>query len=445
MMNEKNQNYRSWGITAFIVIAAALILSYVLNHFPEVKKAASSFADILMPFVYGLVMTFLMSPMYNRIVRAFGRKRKSGAEKGDGTVSDKLARFAATAFCILFILCFLTMLVAMLLPQLIQGTTELVNSMPENVTSFSSFLDAVFHENEETKSFILKAYEQVAEHVNNWVMNQFLPNINKYFVSLTTGVMRVLGILKNFFIGIIIMAYGLNMKEVLGAGCKRILFSLLPINGANAVVEECRFIKHTFSVFIVGKLIDSLLIGIICYICMRFMKMPYSLVISVFVGITNVIPFFGPFIGAVPSAFIILLTEPIMVIPFVIFILVLQQFDGNILGPKILGSATGLSSFWVLFAILFFGGLWGIVGMIIGIPTFAVIARLVNRFVVSRLIRKDCRTELEDYDCLLKVEQQEGMAPLYVYYSRDEEPGNRRGYHKKDDKKDNKKDDRKDD
>ena len=416
MFKEKNRSYISWGLTALAVVTAALLLSYILNSFAEVKALLISVLNILMPFIVGLVMTFLMAPLYNRLVAGLSRMFRGSKPERKGDVAEKIARFLATAICVFLILVVLTALTAMLIPQLISGVTDMINSMPQNSTSFQSFVHALFHEKyPDYEQLILRAYEQVSARIYEWANREFMPNINKYVLSLTSGVLKILASLKNFFLGLIIMAYGLNMKETLGTQLKRMLYGLFPVNGANCLIEECRFVKKTFSDFIVGKIIDSLIIGIICYICMNFMKFPYPLLISVFVGVTNIIPFFGPFIGAIPSALIILMTDPFAVIPFLIFILVLQQFDGNILGPKILGSATGVSSFWVLFSILFFGGLWGIVGMIIGIPTFAVIARLLERFISNRLEKRGCRTELEAYDCLSHVEVGPDGKPVYYY------------------------------
>ena len=193
------------------------------------------------------------------------------------------------------------------------------------------------------------------------------------------------------------MVYFLNIKDTLSAQSKKIVYSVLKLKDANRLVSEVRFAHGIFGGFITGKLLDSLIIGIMCFFAMQFMGMPYVLLISVIIGVTNVIPFFGPFIGAVPSAFLILMISPMKCLYFLIFILVLQQFDGNILGPKILGDSTGLPSFWVLFSILLFGGLLGFVGMIIGVPAFAVIYRLVSAYVSNNLKKKDLSPRTEDY------------------------------------------------
>ena len=211
-----------------------------------------------------------------------------------------------------------------------------------------------------------------------------------------------------WLIGLMVMVYLLNMKEILAAQVKKICYSILEVKKANRLLEETRYIRKVFSQFIVGKIIDSLIIGIINYVFMLIIHMPYALLISVVVGVTNVIPFFGPFIGAIPSAFILLLVSPISCLEFLIWILILQQVDGNIIGPKILGQTTGLASFWVLFSILLFGGLFGIVGMVIGVPTWAVIYRLTKERVNIKLGKKKLSVDSKDYWGLQGIDEENG-------------------------------------
>ena len=237
------------------------------------------------------------------------------------------------------------------------------------------------------------------------------PNLDKILGilgNLSLGVISLLVWLKNLLIGVIVMIYLLNIKDQFVALAKKITYGLFSVEWANRIVREARFIHKVFGGFIIGKIVDSLIIGIMCFVCLSFMKMPYTLLVSVIVGVTNVIPFFGPFIGAIPSAFLILLVSPIQCLYFLIFILLLQQFDGNILGPKILGDSTGVSSFWVLFSILLFGGLFGFVGMIIGVPTFAVIYRLTGDFINSKLKKRKLSVRTEDYQELDYVEETDG-------------------------------------
>jgi len=219
------------------------------------------------------------------------------------------------------------------------------------------------------------------------------------------GVKGLITLVKNLFIGIIVMIYLLNIKDTLCAQAKKITYGLFSVRMANAIVDKARFVHKVFGGFIIGKLVDSLIIGIITFVLLSIVKMPYTLLISVIVGVTNVIPFFGPFIGAIPSSILLLLVSPKKCVVFLILILIIQQFDGNILGPKILGESTGVSSFWVLFSILLFGGVLGPIGMIIGVPTFAVLYRLVAEFIEKRLTWKHLSTSTADYGELDYVDE----------------------------------------
>lgn len=413
---EIHRKYTSWGLTALFVVTASLLIYVLLSNLKGIGRVISSITAVLMPVIYGFVMAFLMAPAYNfaveRIVFFADRQAKKKNLSGPALEKQKkraasLSRLVATLFSVVVILSIVTALTAMLLPQIISGITELSYSLPAGDTSVTALIKELFHgENEGAESVVLALYDQTYEMVQNWISVNFLPNINKYISQMTTGVVKILIFLKNFFIGLIVMAYGLNMKERLAAQCKKAIYALFPLSAANGIVSEARYVKTVFSNFIIGKLIDSCIIALICYVCMSIMKMPYSLLISVFVGVTNVIPFFGPFIGAIPSAFILLIFSPGHTLQFLIFILILQQFDGNILGPRILGSTTGVSSFWVLFSILFFGGIWGIVGMVVGIPTFAVLSRLFQRFLIYLLKKRNLSTQNEDYSGLLKIEKE---------------------------------------
>ena len=220
-----------------------------------------------------------------------------------------------------------------------------------------------------------------------------------------TGVVNIVNLVKNTLIGIIVMLYLLNIKDTLTAQSKKIIYSLFPLPAANEIIEKWRYIHKVFGGFIIGKLVDSLIIGILTFVWLSIIKMPYTVLISVIVGVTNIIPFFGPFIGAIPSALLVLLVSPKKCLWFLLSILVIQQLDGNIIGPKILGNSTGISSFWVLFSILFFGGVLGPVGMIIGVPTFAVIYRLTAEWVNKRLKKKELSTITDDYGVLDHIDE----------------------------------------
>ena len=192
-------------------------------------------------------------------------------------------------------------------------------------------------------------------------------------------------------------------KEGFTAKAKMLTYAVFNTSHANFIIHSMRFTNKTFIGFFTGKILDSAIIGVLCYIGMSFLNMPYTLLISVIIGVTNVIPFFGPYLGAIPSIFLILLVDPMQAIYFAIFILILQQFDGNILGPKILGESTGLSSFLVIVAILIGGGIFGIPGMIIGVPVFAVLYAALEKLVHISLVYKKVPDQEQQYtniDCL---------------------------------------------
>lgn len=266
-------------------------------------------------------------------------------------------------------------------------------------------MEQILADNPQIGIYLQDYMNQGMEWLRQWFSQVLAPNLNTIIGSLSSGMFSFFNWVKNILIGLIVMVYLLNMKDSLVTIAKKIVYGTAPLVWANRIIEEVRYIHKVFGGFIIGKLVDSLIIGILCFLCMSLMKMPYVLLISVIVGVTNVIPFFGPFIGAIPSAVLVLLVNPIQCIYFLIFILLLQQFDGNILGPKILGESTGISSFWVLFSILLFGGLFGFVGMIIGVPTFAVIYRLLSDGVKASLRKKNLPEDTAAYEGVAYIDE----------------------------------------
>ena len=254
-------------------------------------------------------------------------------------------------------------------------------------------------------TFINENFSKLGKFVNSWIDNIVFEDM---LTMISNSIFSVLKVLYNLIIGYIISIYVLFDKEKFKAQIKKLLYTFFDNETINIILENVRYTDRVFGGFFTGKLIDSLIIGILCFIAMLILDMPYALVVAMIVGITNIIPYFGPFIGAVPSAFLIFLVSPGKSIVFLIFILILQQFDGNILGPKILGSKTGLSSFWVLFSLIIFGGLFGMVGMIIGVPIFSILYSFVNGLVKKRLKDKNLPIDSKDYNNLLYVDEKTG-------------------------------------
>lgn len=395
MKNPRFKNYMYWGTTALAVIALSVAFGFFLSRFELVSGALGKIASILMPIIYGAVLAYLMLPIYNK-TRSYTNQKLGKAVK-DPSIADRIAKGIATLVSLIVLVVIVAGLFRMIIPEIYKSILRLQESIGEYINNLTMWMNKLFEDNQDFEQFVMPYYEQGVAEFQKWLTEKLVPNMSMIIGQLSTGLLSVVTVVKNILIGVIVMVYFLNIKDTLSAQSKKIVYSILKLKDANRLVSEVRFAHGIFGGFITGKLLDSLIIGIMCFFAMQFMGMPYVLLISVIIGVTNVIPFFGPFIGAVPSAFLILMISPMKCLYFLIFILVLQQFDGNILGPKILGDSTGLPSFWVLFSILLFGGLLGFVGMIIGVPAFAVIYRLVSVYVSNNLKKKNLSPRTEDY------------------------------------------------
>ena len=246
---------------------------------------------------------------------------------------------------------------------------------------------------------------QYSPKLLDYFNTNILPNINSLVKTLSLSVLGILKALWNFIIGFIISIYVLGSKEKFAGQAKKIVYALFDRKAGNEVISNFRFIHDTFIGFIGGKIVDSIIIGIICFVCTNIIGTPYAILVSVIIGVTNVIPFFGPWIGGAPSALLVLMVDPLQALYFIILILIIQQFDGNILGPKILGDSTGLSGFWVIFSITIFGGLFGVLGMVVGVPIFAVFYAGVKSVINNMLRRKELPTDLKPYMTVGQIDE----------------------------------------
>ena len=405
MKNDKYRTYIYWGVTALAVLLLLVAAVFVVIRWSLVAALGAKIAHILAPVIYGAVFAYLLNPVYNRVQAAVMKLTKDiiPDEKG----RKRLGGFLGTLASMCLLVAVVVGLISMLIPQLISSIRGVMETLPSSINNLEIWLEKVLADNPDLEQQVMQHYGAAADYLQNWLTNVVVPNIYRIIGSVSSGVVLVVRAVFDILIGLIVMVYLLNMKEKLLAQAKMIIYGVFPLKIANKVIEEGRYVHQVFGGFIIGKLLDSLIIGLICFVLLGFANMPYVLLVSVIVGVTNVIPFFGPFIGAIPSAFLILLSDPMKCLYFLIFILLLQQFDGNILGPKILGDSTGLSSFWVLFSILLFGGLMGFVGMIIAVPTFAVIYRLVTEFTTWKLGKKALSGSLDSYDRLDYIDETE--------------------------------------
>ena len=375
-----NQHVR-WGVTSFLVIAASMLFYYGVFHMKTLITGIQTFLGILTPIVYGVVIAFLLTPVLNFLEKKIIYPLLARKEVSVGKKGRKAIRWACVILCMFLFLALIYALIMMILPELIRSIMGLIYSFPAYVKVIQKWLQS-FIEKWNLNSDALDTLNQSITTAQDYLTTNILPQMQEMLKNISAGVFELINFLKNFLIGAIVSLYLMADKEGFIAKAKMLTYAIFNTQHAN---------------------LDSAIIGVLCYIGMNFLNMPYILLISVIIGVTNVIPFFGPYLGAIPSIFLILLVDPLQAIYFAIFILILQQFDGNILGPKILGDSTGLSSFLVIVAILIGGGIFGIPGMIIGVPVFAVLYAALGRLVHISLIYKQVPDEEQKYtniDCL---------------------------------------------
>lgn len=406
-----DKKYLGWGLTAFCVIAASILFYYILFHMGNIKSAFGGAVKICMPIIDGLVVAYLLAPVVNYLEReAFFPLCKRF--KIDLRVKvKKRIRLITSLITICCLVLILYWFCVMIIPQVIENIQNIILQLPTYVDNLISWLEDVFEKNKELSMLLNKFFVEYSSQFEELTTNKLIPQLNDIVQSVSStvfsSVVNVLVMAWNFFIGLIIALYLLMSKELFAGQGKKIIYALLEEDSANAVIRNVRFVHRTFGGFISGKLVDSLIIGMLCFIGMTLLNLPYPLLISVIIGVTNIIPFFGPFIGAVPSIILILMVNPLQALYFAVFVFVLQQFDGNILGPKILGDKTGLSSFWVIFSITLFGGYWGFIGMAVGVPVFAVLYAAWKAFINRSLQKKGLSTDTKEYLHLSEIKNNE--------------------------------------
>ena len=380
--------YLYWGLTAFGVVSASMLFYFFLFRMDVVFGTLRKLISIMMPVICGAIIAYLLIPIVNFQERHFYKYLIHKKHMNPSKRQRKVVRYVSIIFALIFAFLIIYSLLAMIVPSIIESIISIINDFPRYFQNIRHWLESLLKDNPEWQTTVFSYIEQYSPKLENFLNVQILPQLRSILQHLSTGVFGTLVFIKNLLIGLIISIYLMAGKEEFVTQSKMFVYAFLSTEHANSVVKGFRFAHRTFVGFIVGKIVDSVIIGILCYIGTTLIGTPYALLVSVVVGVTNVIPFFGPHLGAIPTAFIILMVNPMQCLYFLIFILLLQQFDGNILGPKILGNSTGLSSFMVIVAILLFGGIMGIPGMIIGVPTLAVIMAGIKTFRTYNLRQK---------------------------------------------------------
>ena len=384
------------SMTMFFVVAACILFYFALLRLSEISKTVRMILAVLKPIIYGMVIAYLLNPL----VRWTEQRMKRFLEKRFPKFKKKEAfsRGCGIFLAIVILLVVIVELLNMMIPRLYVSIRDMIFNVPSQLNTFVKAFNKMHSSNTTVGMMLENVMEEATTFIQTWMRTDLMDKVNEWMAQLTVGVVLMVKEIFNFIIGIIVSIYILFSKEKFAKQSKKVIYAIFKPDDANLILHLAGKSNEIFGGFIIGKIIDSAIIGVLCFIGLSIMDMPYTLLVSVVVGVTNVIPFFGPYIGAIPSVILILLADPIKGLYFLIFILILQQFDGNILGPKILGNSTGLSSFWVVFSILIGGGLFGIPGMILGVPTFAVIYYIVNMLVNNRLKRKKLPTDTSEYD-----------------------------------------------
>lgn len=409
MKEHFNNKYVRWGVTAFCVIAASICFYYLVFHGVNIKIGLGKLHNILRPIVVGFVLAYLLTPVLNyieyRIMKpVFKRLPVKNTAKRDSIIRGiSILTTALLFFAVIYAL------VAMFVSQIVPSIMNLVANFDTYVNNVTNVINNLLADNPEVGSYVVKKINQYSGELELWLTDNVFTAPAAIIKTISLSVINLLSVLWNWVIGFIVSIYVLASKEKFAGQTKKIAYALFEKQTANMIIRNFRFTHKTFIGFFSGKVLDSIIIGLLCFIGTTLLRTPYAALVSVIIGVTNIIPFFGPFLGAVPCTILIFLVDPMHPLNslyFVVFILVLQQFDGNVLGPKILGDSTGLTSFWVIFAITVFGGAFGVPGMIVGVPVFAVIYAAVKSLVNMALSRRNMPIATEDYLTVGSVDEE---------------------------------------
>ena len=387
------KRYLKIGITGAAILASGILCAFVLFKMPVIISVLKGITEILKPFLYGVVFAYLLAPLCNKIEEKLFQIFPKAKEK-----ARRFICFIAIVISLCVAIAVIWLIIMMIIPQVWDSVMKIIQMVPQKLTVVNNWIEHMLENQPELQAYFEEFSSQAESHINSLLNVDTIQKVQSIINSLSVQLFGVLGVVKNIFLGLLISAYLLGSRKLFGAQAGLILHGVFSDKWAKIIEEEIRYTDKMFNGFLVGKIIDSAIIGLLCFAGTSIMGFEAPAFISVIIGITNIIPFFGPLIGAIPCGLLLLLENPMHCLYFIIFIFVLQQLDGNVIGPKILGNTTGVSSFWVLFAILLFGGMWGVVGMVIGVPLFAVIYDIIRKLVYRGLRKHKRESMITDYE-----------------------------------------------
>lgn len=392
-MEDKNFQLKVKIITKyiFLLIMSILLITFAMFQYPKLKNIIEGLNSILAPIYYGIAIAYLLDPLaksYRKRLSPMMKKYRKG---------EAIAKGLSITFSMVTGVVIVVALIWLIIPSLVESITIIVEEMPAQVENFVAWLEKHTTGDSVIMKNLSTLVTKVSGAVEDWLRTDLIDTVGDVVTAITTGVIDMVMFIFNLLIGIVVAVYVMVDKEKFIGQSKKLVYTIFKRDTGDTIVDTARHGHKIFGGFLYGKILDSAIVGVITFIVLAILRTPYSLLVSVIVGVTNIIPFFGPFIGGIPCATLILLADPLQGLYFIIFIIIMQQIDGNIIGPKILGNTTGISEFWVTFALLLFGGIFGFLGMIIGVPTFAVVYYAVVQFMNKRLIKKGLPVESQLY------------------------------------------------
>lgn len=415
MAEEKKKRILRMTLIIIGIIAASLVLKKVMDEWTGFKKGMELLVSASAPIIAGFIIAFLMNPIlvfFDRLFHTLFQDRLIRDKKK----LHKVSRVLSIVLTLIVFMSAIAGLLSLVIPQMYDSIRTLIGNLEDYYNNIIEGKDKLFNwfvkleivSEEDVKEFI----DSVYKNMTDWVNKQVLPNMDKVVLNIGFGVIGGLKFIYNFLIGIIVSVYVMASKEYLASRCKKTVYAIFKIKNANLFLDGVSVVNEVFSKFINGKILDSVIIGLITFIFTSILQMPYAVLISVIIGVTNIIPFFGPIIGAIPCFFIVLIEDPLMSLILLVLILLIQQFDGNILGPKILGDAIGISSFWVLVSVVVGGGLFGFFGMLLGVPVFTCFYIYINRVCTMRLKEKNIISHTREFETIKRIDEATGE-PIY--------------------------------
>ena len=387
------KRYLKIGITGAAILASGILCAFVLFKMPVIISVLKGITEILKPFLYGVVFAYLLAPLCNKIEEKLFQIFPKAKTK-----ARRFICFIAIVISLCVAIAVIWLIIMMIIPQVWDSVMKIIQMVPQKLIVVNNWIEHMLENQPELQAYFEEFSSQAESNIDSLLNVDTIQKVQSIINSLSVQLFGVLGVVKNIFLGLLISAYLLGSRKLFGAQAGLILHGVFSDKWAKIIEEEIRYTDKMFNGFLLGKIIDSAIIGLLCFAGTSIMGFEAPAFISVIIGITNIIPFFGPFIGAIPCGLLLLLENPMHCLYFIIFIFVLQQLDGNVIGPKILGNTTGVSSFWVLFAILLFGGMWGVVGMVIGVPLFAVIYDIIRKLVYRGLRKHKRESMITDYE-----------------------------------------------